>query len=370
MFFACGIDKDYSTDQAAMTGHSQPGKMLCYVLHGKADLRCEQREIPAPKPDEALIRMRRVGICGSDIHYYEDGRVGNFVLKQPFVLGHEGSGEIVATGSPFADLPPGTRVAIDPSRPCYQCKWCLSGHYNLCPWMRYLGSASVDPHVDGVFCEYFIMPARNCHPLPDGMGYGAAAMIEPLSVAMHAVQQAGSVSVSSVLITGCGTIGQLILSVAQAFGAGKVAVSETIDQRRALAGLHGADITWDPEESSIREKAMDFSGGGFDVAIESSGSPAAAKQVIDLTRRGGTVVLVGSLPPEVTLPMNSVMTKELSLNGSFRFVNAFEDAIRLAASGRIDLDRLITGTLPFRRLRDAIELASSREASLKVQVEI
>jgi len=321
-------------------------------------------------PEEVLIRMKRVGICGSDIHYYQYGYAGSFLLKRPFILGHEGAGEVVETGVVVSNLPVGARVAIDPSQPCYKCSLCTSGRYNLCLNMRYLGSASTDPHIDGVFCEYFCMPARNCYPVPDNLGYAEAAMIEPLSVAIHAVKRSGMIDGSFVLITGGGAIGQLALLVARTFGAGKIALTEIIKERRELAISQGSDITLNPTDPSIKEQAIDFSSGGFDVVIEASGAPAAVKQAIELVRRGGAIVLVGSLPTEVTLPLNFVMTKELQLVGSFRFANVFEEAIHLVASGQINLKPLITNILPYNELKEAIQLASSRGSIIKVQVEI
>ncbi len=236
--------------------------------------------------------------------------------------------------------------------------------------MHYLGSASTEPHMDGLFCEYFTIPARNCHPIPDNLDYAEAALLEPLSVAMHAVKRAGMIHSSSALITGGGTIGQLVLLVARTSGAGKIAVSEVVKERRELAFLQGADIALDPTDSLFKEKAMDFSGGGFEVIIEASGAPAAVKQALELARRGGTIVLVGSLPAEVPLAINRVMAGELQVHGSFRFSNVFNDAVHLAAARRIQIKPLITNTLPFNELKQAIQLAGSKGPIVKVQVEI
>jgi L-idonate 5-dehydrogenase len=345
-------------------------EMSCYVLYGKKDMRLEKREIPTPKAGEALIRMRRVGICGSDIHYYQHGGVGNFTVKHPFIIGHEGAGEVVAWGEGVTALVKGMRVAISPSQPCYKCSFCRNGRYNLCTDMRYLGSASTNPHMNGVFCEYFITPARNCYPLPDNLGYPEAAMIEPLSVAMHVAKRAGITEGSSVLVIGGGAIGQLVLLVARAFGAQKIASSEIVKERRELALGQGADIALDPLEASFEKQVLDFSDGGFDVIVEASGTPSAVKQSIELTKRGGTIVLVGLSPEEVSLPMSRITTRELQIQGSYRFAKVFDDAVSLAASGRIDLKPLITNTLPYSELKEAIELASSKGNIIKVQVQI
>jgi L-idonate 5-dehydrogenase len=345
-------------------------EMSCYVLYGEKDIRCERREIPSLKPKEVLIRMKRVGICGSDIHYFYDGGVGNFTVNHPFIIGHEGAGEVAGIGEGVTNLTVGMRVAISPSQPCYQCKYCTDGRYNLCTNMRYLGSASTNPHVNGVFCEYFITTSRNCYPIPDSLGYAEAAMIEPLSVAMNVVKRAGIKHSSSVLIIGVGTIGQLILLVARAFGANKIAVSEIIKERRELAVAQGADISLNPFDPLTNKQLMDFSGGGFDVVIEASGTPSAIRQTIELTQPGGTIVLVGLSPEEVSLPISNITTKELQIVGSYRFANVFDDAINLAASGRIDLKPLITNTLSYEKLKDAIQLAGLKGPVIKVQVEI
>ncbi len=345
-------------------------EMRCYVIHGKKDIRCEKRKVLSPGSEDVLIKMKRIGICGSDIHYFEHGCVGSFAVKHPFVLGHEGAGEIVELGTHVSNLAVGTRVAINPSHPCYKCSFCTDGRYNLCPNMRYLGSASTEPHINGVFCEYFTTPGRNCYPIPNSLEYSEAAMIEPLSVAMHVGKRARITPGSSVLIIGGGTIGQLVLLIAQAFGASKIALSEIIKERRELAIIQGADIALNPMDPLIKEQAMDFSGGGFDVIIEASGASSAVKQTIELTQCGGTIVLVGLSPEEVPLPINCITTKELQIQGSYRFANVFNDTIHLAASGQINLKPLITNTLPYYELKEAIQLASSRGSVIKVQVEI
>jgi L-idonate 5-dehydrogenase len=345
-------------------------EMTCYVLYGKKDIRLEKRKIPVLKPREVLVKMKRVGICGSDIHYYEHGSVGRFAVKHPFIIGHEGAGEVVEIGADVTNLTEGMRVAISPSQPCYKCNFCASGRFNLCPNMRYLGSASTEPHMDGVFCEYFISPSRNCYPVPDNMDYSEAAMIEPLSVAMHVAKRAGITEGSSVLVIGGGAIGQLVLLVARAFGAGKVALSEIVKERRDLAIAQGVDSALDPTDPLMNEQAMDFSDGGFDVIVEASGAPSAVKQTIELIQRGGTIVLVGLSPEEVSLPVSHITTKELQIQGSYRFAKMFDDAINLVSSGQIDLKPLITNILSYGELKEAIQLAGSRGSVIKVQVEI
>lgn len=344
--------------------------MLCCVLHGQEDIRLETRDMPRVGPDSALVRIRRVGICGSDVHYFEHGRAGSFVPKRPFVLGHEGAGEVAEVGAGVTDLTTGTRVAIDPSQPCHRCRYCRSGRYNLCAAMRFLGSASTDPHVDGVFCEYIAVPAGNCSRIPAGMTFAQAALVEPITIAMHALKRAGPIAGASVAIMGGGTIGQLALVVARAFGAFPVTVTEVLDERRALAKTLGADAAWNPADPSFAEQARTVSADGFDVVVEASGSPAGLDQSIELARRGGTIVVVGTLPAEVTLAANRIMTKELQVVGSFRSANVFDEAVRLASSRRVSVEPLITSVLPFSSINEAMRLAMARGSVMKVQLEV
>lgn len=343
--------------------------MIAYVLHGKQAVHAEQRLIPEPQADEVLVKVQSMGICGSDMLYFQHGRAGAFAPTRPFILGHEASGEVVEVGRNVANLAVSARVAIDPSQPCHICNYCRTGYYNLCRQMKYRGSAGTKSPTDGLFSEYVTIPARNCYPLPDQLSYAAAAMIEPLSVAVHAIKRAGMVYGSSVLITGGGTIGQLILLVARAFGAGKIALSDMIEGRRQIALSNGADLTLDPAEETMAEQALASTEGGFDIVVEASGAPAAVRQAYELARIGGTIVQVGSLPAEVSLPANLVMMKELTITGSFRFANVFQTALDMAASGRLNLQPLITHTFPMADFEHAIRVACAGEQAIKVQLE-
>jgi L-idonate 5-dehydrogenase len=344
--------------------------MKSYLLHGKQDLRLEERPIPEVLPHQVLIRVRRVGICGSDVHYFWHGYIGSFVPKRPFALGHEFSGEVVEVGREVQTLRPGQAVAVDPSMPCGTCSYCRGGRYNLCENMKFLGSASCDPHLDGAFGEYVPVPAVNCLPIPEALSYGEAAMLEPLSVAVHAVRRAGTVAGQAVLITGAGTIGQLVLIVARAFGADKIVVSDIDAFSREFALQRGADAVLDPREATMEKEAMDASAIGFDVVFEATGVPSALSNALRLARRGGTVVQIGSLPADVPIPANLIMAKELTVAGSFRSAHEFSMALNLAAAKRIDLRPLITATFPYAELPQAMDLAVLKQNTIKVQLEL
>ena len=344
-------------------------KMTAFLLHGERDLRAQQIDRPVAGPGEVVLRIRRAGICGSDIHYYSHGKIGAFIPKRPFVLGHEFAGEVIRAGDGAGAALIGRRVSVDPSMPCGACNHCRSGRYNLCRNMRFYGSASCDPHINGGFAEYALAPAANCFVVPDSLGWGEAAMIEPLSVVVHAARRAGDIAGRRVLVTGGGAIGQLMALVARAFGASQVVMSDIAVYPRGLAVNLGADSALDAQHADFEAEALAISQGGFEFVFEASGSPLALAQAIAVTERGATIVQVGTLPTPVTAPLNSIMAKELSFLGSFRFANVFEASLDLAISRRINLAALISAVLPLADMNKAMEMAIGKHEVVKVQVE-
>ncbi len=345
--------------------------MLGAVLHGAKDLRPEQCPVPELRPGQVLLRVRRAGICGSDLHYYTDGYCAAFVPTRPFILGHEGLGEVAAVADDVRGLAVGARVVVNPARACGFCDYCKNGRTNLCRSTVFLGSASTQPPTDGLFAQFATVRADQCFVVPAHLGDELAALMEPLAVALHAVKRAGTVSGKSVLVLGAGPIGVLVLLAARAYGAGPVAVSEIVAARRKKALDFGAEAAWDPMAASFEPQARQLSGQGFDVVFEASGSPAALRQAFDLVRPGGTIVQIGTLGTEdIPLPANQVMVRETQFIGSFRYGNVFGEAIRLAASGRVNLRPLVSEVLPLKRVSEAMTLAGVREKVLKVLVEI
>ena len=343
--------------------------MKAWVLYGKEDVRLEDHPTPEVKPGHVLIKTRRVGVCGSDVHYFMDGRVGSSIPKRPFVFGHEVTGEVAEVGDGVEGLQVGMRVAIDPSQACGTCRFCRSGRYNLCRAMSFLGSAKFDPPTHGANREFFTMPAVNCFPLPDQLDDGQAAMLEPLSVATHSVMRAGAVAGKSVLVTGGGPIGQMAALAARAFGADSVSVSDVAEYPRRFAKQGGADYVFDPTSDSLHDEVQQCIPTGFDVVIEASGAPAAIRQAIDVVGYGGTIVQVGTLPPAVELPFNMIMEKELQVLGSFRFAHAFPLALRQMAAGRIDLKPMISKVFSFSEAPDAFRAGHHKGDSMKIQIE-
>lgn len=347
-------------------------RMLAAVLHGPRDIRVGERARPALEPGSVLLRVRRVGLCGTDVHYFEDGRVGAFVATAPFVLGHELCGEVAAVAQGVERLAPGQRVVVNPARQCGRCDHCRSGRGNLCTSVRMLGSASTRPPTDGGLAEYLRVGAEQCYPMPPGMDDAIGALVEPLAVALQALARGGPLAGRSVLVSGGGPIGLLVALAARAFGATRVALSDPFAERRSVALGFGIDAALDPAAEGFAERAAALTEDGFHVLFEASGAPAALRAAFELARRGATIVLVGSpAEPETALPLPRLLSAELALVGSFRYGNVWGQAIGLAASGRLGpLERLVTDVLPLGRTREALELAARRGASVKVQLDL
>ena len=317
------------------------------------------------------VRARMGGICGSDLHYFHEGRVGNFAVREPLVLGHEVSGEVVEVGSAVTRVRPGQRVAVNPSLPCNACDFCLGGLGNQCRNMRFFGSASLTPHVQGVFKEHLRVPEVQCVPVPDDLDFSLAAMGEPLAVSLHAVQQASPVTGGKVLVTGSGPIGCLTLLAARHAGAAWITVTDLDDAPLRMAERLGADEVINLTRDAETLAAYRAGKGHFDAVIECSGSVKALEGAVEAARAGGTVVQVG-FPAVGTqpFPINTALVKEIQYRGSFRFHREFDWAIDFIARGRIDVAPLLTATFAMDRAVEAFEAATDRSKHMKVQLEL
>ena len=345
--------------------------MLAAVLHGAKDIRVETCPVADLMPGMVRLRVRRAGICGSDSHYFEHGYCGPFVPTRPFILGHEFTADVEAVGEGVTTPAVGTRVTVNPPRACGVCEACKGGRSNLCRKTIMLGSASTTPPTDGAFAEFVTVRADQCHELPAGMDDGLGAMMEPLAVALHAVKRAGTVSGKRVLVVGGGPIGLLLGMTCRAFGAAPVAVSDIVAARRQTALELGADVALDPAAKDLPEQVKQFTGDGFEVIFEASGARPALRQAFDLVRPGGTIVQIGTLGTEdVPLPANQLMVREIQFIGSFRYGNVFDEAIRLVASGRLNLQPLISRVFPLSEASAAMFLAADKAQALKVQIQI
>ena len=330
-------------------------KQRVSVLDTDLSLRIEERAIPEPGPGEVLVQVKSVGVCGSDIHYFEHGRIADFIVEQPLVLGHEASGVVSAVGEGVTDLEVGTTVAMEPGVPCGRCKQCRAGRYNLCPDVEFFAT----PPIDGAFCEYVVLPRDFVHPVPSHLSYDAAALVEPLSVGVWACQKANVSLGTRVLITGCGPIGAVCALVARARGAEVVAVTDVNPERRAkVEGLGFPTI--DPVEQELPDA---------DVLLECSGAAPAIDQGIRTLAPAGIAVLIGMAPTDtVAVPVGAIQGKEIWLTGTFRYANTYPDAIELIATEKVDLDALVSAHYSLDEVEQALTHAKMHPADMKVMV--
>ncbi len=322
--------------------------MRASVLTGPQTIELMERPVPEPAADEVLVRVGSVGVCGSDVHYYAHGRIGTMVVEGPLVLGHEVGGTVVAVGEAVDPTRVGQRVALEPQRPCRRCRQCKTGHLNLCPDMEFFAT----PPIDGAFCDYVTLPADFAHVVPDSLSDAAAGLIEPLSVGIWANRKGGTAAGSRVFITGAGPIGAMVALSARAMGATEIIVSDPVESRRTriteLASARVVDPVagFDPAEIEA------------DVFLECSGATPALLDGLKALRPGGAAVMVGHGEEHVTLPVQDIQVRELTLTGIFRYVDTWPVAISLAASGVVDLDSLVTASFGL----DDVEAALNADA--------
>ena len=333
-----------------------PTLMRASVLHSQLAVSLDTVSVPTLDPDQVLVRIAAVGVCGSDVHYFHEGRIGDFVVEQPMILGHESAGVIVAVG---ADVPAdriGQRVSIEPQRSCRVCDQCKHGRYNLCPNIEFFAT----PPIHGAFAEFAVIQSDFAFAIPDSMSLEAAALCEPLSVGIWSNRKAETGPGSRILIAGAGPIGILMAQVARAFGASEVIVSDPVAQRRDIALTLGATRVIDPIAEDIA--ALDLE---VDAFLDASGSGVAIRAGIMGVRPAGRVVLVGMGAPDAQLPVSRIQNRELVLTGVFRYANTWPLAIELASSGRVDLDAMVTGRYGLGAVEEALA-ASTRSESLKI----
>lgn len=326
------------------------------VLFAPGDVRTEERPVPRPGEHEVVVEVRSVGVCGSDVHYYEQGRVGEFVVRAPLILGHESSGMVVSVGERVRSLAPGQRVSIEPGVPCFGCTQCRHGRYNLCADVRFFAT----PPIDGAFQQYVTVPEPFAYPVPDALSDDAAALLEPLSVAIWACRKAGITTGTRVLVTGAGPIGLLALQVARAQGAAEVAISDVHPYRLDLARALGAHVALDASAGEVGASDL-----APDALLECSGSAAALSEAVGRLRPAGNVVLVGMGTDEVRLPLAVLQQRELWVTGTFRYANTWPTARELATSGGVELDRLVTGRFGLDEAEKALRAAEEDANSIK-----
>lgn len=315
---------------------------LTAILYGIEDMRLEQTPVPEITENEVLIEMDCVGICGSDVHYLVHGRIGDFIVKEPMIIGHEASGIVCKIGAAVKNLKIGDRVAIEPGVPCRLCEFCKTGRYNLCPDMQFCAT----PPVHGNLRRFYAHAADFCFKLPDHVTMEEGALLEPLSVGVHACRRANVQLGLDVLILGAGPIGLSTLLSAKAMGASNVVVTDLLQKRLDVAKSLGATHTYVvPRDVAADVVAADIHkllGSAPHVTIDCSGSEATNRLALQATKSGGTIVVVGCGPPNVNLPLVAAMAREIDIRGVFRYCNDYSTALALVSSGKVDVNRLIT----------------------------
>lgn len=333
------------------TDASSTDTMRAVRLHGPGDVRVESIPRPTPAEGQVPLRMRAVGLCGSDLHHYREGTTGGEVHDEPFVLGHEMSAAVTAESADRLGMEPGTLVAVDPAHPCGQCEWCREGHPNLCPNVDFKGAVG---HPGGLAETIYVHP-HQAIPVPETVGAVGAALLEPLGVAIHAVDLAGIEVMDTVAVLGAGPIGLLIAQVARAAGAGQCAVVDPLAYRTAVAEQLGADRT--ATHHGALEAWTD--GRGADVVIEATNAPAAFEHAVESVRIGGEIVMVGI--PEgngYSLPAAPARRKGVTVKMCRRMGEVYDRAIQLVATGRVDLAPLVTHLVPLEAAPEALALQS------------
>ncbi|WP_150525662.1 L-idonate 5-dehydrogenase [Roseibium sediminis] len=340
--------------------------MKTIVIHAAKDLRVEERDPARPGDGEVEIELAAGGICGSDLHYYNHGGFGAIRLREPMILGHEVSGYIRRLGPSTSGLEVGQLVAVSPSRPCGTCSYCQKGQHNHCLNMRFYGSAMPFPHIQGAFRQTLIADAAQI-AVADGLTEGEAAMAEPLAVCLHAARQAGDLLGKRVLVTGCGPIGALCILLARRAGAAEIVATDLSDFTLSLARKVGADRVINMTSTPDGLAGYERDKGSFDVLFECTGAAPALAAGVNCLKPRSTLVQLG-LGGDMTVPLQAITAKEITLRGSFRFHEEFFTGVDLMKKGLVDVKPLISHSLPLDDSIAAFELASDRRQAMKVQI--
>lgn len=333
--------------------------MRAAVLQETETFEIEERNRPTPADDEVLVAIRNVGICGSDVHYYEHGRIGDYVVEGPLILGHESAGEVVEVGTQVERLNQGDRVTIEPGVPCRRCAHCRRGDYHLCESVTFMATP---PH-DGAFTEYVTWPADFVYKLPEAVSLREGALCEPLSVGIHACRRGDVGTGDTVLVTGAGPIGLLAAEVARAAGATDIIVTDVVEGKLSLAADRGADRVIDVTEEDLSAAVGEYTDGvGADVVIEASGAEPSIQSTLDGVRRGGTIVFVGlASEDEIPLGVVEIIDNEIDVHGSFRYKNTYAAAIDLLADGAVDAEGIVDFDASLDEIDDAFRRSMQPE---------
>ena len=338
------------------------GKMKVAVMNGIGKMDLIERDIPIVKENEVLVKLDYVGICGSDLHYYENGRIGDYIVEPPFVLGHEPGGVVVEVGNKVKHLNIGDRVALEPGKTCGHCEFCKTGRYNLCPDVIFFAT----PPVDGVFQEYVAHEADLCFKLPENVSTLEGALIEPLAVGFHAAIQGGARIGQTAVVMGAGCIGLVSMMALKAMGVSNVYIVDIMEKRLEKALELGATGIINAKEKNAIEEVMKITNNnGCDLVIETAGTEITTVQAIHMAKKGSNIVLVGySKSGEMTLPMSLVLDKELTFKTVFRYRHIYNMAIEAVASGKVNLKGIITNEFDVDDVQKAMDYSVNNKADI------
>lgn len=338
------------------------GTMKAAVMNGIGKMGFEEREIPKPKADEVLVKLEYVGICGSDLHYYETGAIGDYVVEPPFVLGHEPGGVVVEVGEHVHHLKVGDRVALEPGKTCGHCEFCKQGKYNLCPDVVFFAT----PPVDGVFQEYVAHEADLCFKLPENVSTLEGALIEPLAVGFHAAIQGDAHLGQRAVVMGAGCIGLVSMMALKARGVSEVYVVDIMEKRLEKALELGADGVINGAKEDVLKRVQELTNGaGMDLVVETAGTEITTRQAIHMAKKGSNIVLVGySKTGEMTLPMSLVLDKELTFKTVFRYRHIYPMAIDAVASGKVNLKGIVTDIFTLDEAQKAMDYSVNNKADI------
>lgn len=336
--------------------------MKVAVMNGIGKMGFVEREVPQPADNEVLVKLEYVGICGSDMHYYETGRIGDYVVEPPFVLGHEPGGVVVEVGKDVKHLKVGDRVALEPGKTCGHCEFCKEGKYNLCPDVVFFAT----PPVDGVFQEYVAHEAALCFKLPDNVDTMEGALIEPLAVGFHAANQGGAHAGQTAVVFGAGCIGLVSMMALKAEGVSKVYVVDIMQKRLDKAMELGAtEVINSMDTDVMAEIARLTEGKGADLIIETAGMEITTRQAIHIAKKGAAIVLVGySKTGEMILPLSLALDKELTFKTVFRYRHIYPMAIEAVASGKVNLKGIVSNVFDFHDIQNAMDNSISDKANI------
>lgn len=338
------------------------GKMKVAVMNGIGKIGFEERDIPQPEADEVLVKLEYVGICGSDLHYYETGAIGDYVVEPPFVLGHEPGGVVVEVGENVRHLKVGDRVALEPGKTCGHCEFCKQGKYNLCPDVVFFAT----PPVDGVFQEYVAHEADLCFKLPENVSTLEGALIEPLAVGFHAAIQGDAHLGQKAVVMGAGCIGLVSMMALKARGVSEVYVVDIMEKRLDKAMELGATGVINGAREDVLEKVKQLTEGkGMDLVVETAGTEITTRQAIHIAKKGSNIVLVGySKSGEMNLPMSLVLDKELTFKTVFRYRHIYPMAINAVATGKVNLKGIVTDIFTLDEAQKAMDYSVNNKADI------